>query len=192
MVCAVSALILLGASLYETVRPVRIEVFSVEASPGKTVNRVPDSIGPSVEKQSLQAFLTRPPFSPDRRPESAASAKKTSTPAGALSRNFQLTGVVLDGSRRFALIRSGTGEVERVAIGEMIEGWQVKAITASSVDLVAESKKALHLDLFPPSQGTVREGETVTEVLRDRKLPVGIGLVPAAKDRQERGLSGGK
>ena len=104
-----------------------------------------------------------------------------------LPRSLQLTGVVLDADRRIALIRSRSGIIERLAVGETIDGWQVESVTADGVDLVAEGETKLHLDLFPAIQGVVREGEAVTVSSGDRKLPDGIKVIPAGRGQVNSG-----
>jgi hypothetical protein len=74
--------------------------------------------------------VARPLFSPTRRPSAApASAER---PA-----NFILTGIIISRRERHVLIAHGVPRrVDRVAEGQDVEGWTVKAIDADRVLLI--------------------------------------------------------
>ncbi len=82
-----------------------------------------------VDRASLIAdILARPVFSPGRRPDPAAAAAAHSPAA------FRLVGVVLSGTRRFALVQMADEPRPRhVAEGEHIGDYRIVAISADRI-----------------------------------------------------------
>lgn len=75
--------------------------------------------------------VRRPLFSRTRRP-APVNAAETLGAAG----DFVLVGVVIDGSRREALIRHGRpGVLARLAVGQSVEGWTLRSVVSDRVVL---------------------------------------------------------
>jgi hypothetical protein len=97
---------------------------------------------------SYADLLQRPLFSPNRRPAVSAAAARLS------SASLRLTGVVAEAGHTIALVRSDEQKREtRVGPGASLNGWQVAAIDAQGIDLVA-GRQHLHVGLkqvIPPT-----------------------------------------
>src|SRR6516165_5471219 len=77
----------------------------------------------------LSAARDRPLFSPDRRPPAPPPAPVAAAPpAPAPPPDVTLLGIVVDGERARAIVRSGGAKIERVQIGDHIGGWEVSQI----------------------------------------------------------------
>ena len=77
----------------------------------------------------LSASRDRPLFSPDRRPPAPPPppVERAPEPPPAPP-DVTLLGIVVDGERTRAIVRSGTAKIERVQIGDDFSGWKVSQI----------------------------------------------------------------
>jgi len=90
---------------------------------------------------SLAVVLERPVFSETRRPRGTATGGAQATPI-----DFTLLGVVISGSQRSALIRTGKGEaVQRLTEGEDIAGWKLVQIAP---DRIVVRRDRVEADVF--------------------------------------------
>jgi hypothetical protein len=124
---------------------VSLEVFGYLNEAAESAPAAPAPILPPLA--SYRDLLQRPLFSPSRRPTAIAAAHLASA-------SLRLTGLVAESGRTIALIRpqDQTGEV-RVGPGASLNGWQVAAIDAHGLELVA-GRNHLHVrlkQLIPPS-----------------------------------------
>ena len=105
------------------------------------------------DKQSLGVILERPLFTQTRRPIGAAS-----NGAQGMTVDFSLSGVVISGGARSALIRSGTdGNVQQLKIGETIGGWTLVQVAADRVVVRRDMVEAeVFLDYAAPAPPGVR------------------------------------
>lgn len=119
------------------------------------------------DRQSLGVILERPLFTQTRRPSSVASS---GAPAG--SADFTLSGVLISGGERSALIRSGdTGTVRQLKRGENIAGWTLVEI---ATDRVIVRRDAIETEIFldysapaPPGARTQRGTNTTPDAEQD-------------------------
>jgi type II secretory pathway component PulC len=115
------------------------------------------------DRQSLAVILKRPLFTQTRRPSSIAN---DGAPAG--SPNFTLSGVMISGGERSALIRSGdTGILQQLKPGENVAGWTLVEIETDRV--------------------IVRRDATETEILLDYTAPA----PPGHTETRQRGTNTG-
>lgn len=84
---------------------------------------------------TYQELLERPLFWSERRVLAEATALAAESPAVALP--FILLGVVQAAEAHALLGKSGSREITRIHIGDVVEGWSIEAMTADSVTLVA-------------------------------------------------------
>jgi hypothetical protein len=119
-------------------------------SGGETVNPLA-----SLDKESLRDMTERPMFTPSRRPPSAPVTPAiepafTPPPAPPPTPDFTLLGIIRDGDRAIALLRSRSdGRNLRVEGGDMIGGWEIAAVGAASVRLKRGDGAAHELRLPP-------------------------------------------
>lgn len=122
------------------------------------------------DRQSLAVILERPLFTQTRRPSRVASG-------GALagSADFTLSGVLISGDERSALIRAGsTGTVHQLKHGENIAGWTLVEIAA---DRVIVRRDAIETEIFldytasaPPGPRTETRKQGTSTTPTDAKL----------------------
>lgn len=90
----------------------------------------------------ISEILERPLFNEDRRPieitEPVVSTKKT--PAND-TLDYKLVGVALLPENTQALLQTKKREIERVKLGERIDGWELTSVEADSVVLVKAGKE---------------------------------------------------
>ena len=98
-------------------------------------------------------ILERPVFSPTRRPaEESAPAESEQffqSPASQLADGeFKLIGIIIVDESRFALLQTaGTGQTQRVQIGETVDGWRISALSPSTATIERGSEaKTLELE----------------------------------------------
>jgi hypothetical protein len=107
----------------------------------------------TIDKSALKDWVERPLFAPSRkRPPPAASASAAAPQAVGLKpqpRTYELMGVVLDGGRAIALLRTiSDGTHFRVETGDMIGGWRVARVDSKSVVLEREDGTAQTVPLY--------------------------------------------
>lgn len=122
--------------------------FSEDAAPNAALPSLPPNEGQltnvaTPDKESLTDMVERPLFAPSRRRPPARiaveiptlpSAPVASPPAA--RPNYALLGVIRDGDRAIALLRSqGDGRNVRVETGDALAGWQITAVDGTSVTL---------------------------------------------------------
>lgn len=112
------------------------------------------------DRQSLAVILERPLFTQTRRPSGIAAGG-----AQGMAVDFSLSGVVISGSVRSALIRSGTnGIVQQLKVGETIGGWTLVEVAADRVVVRRDAVETeVFLDYAAPAPPVRR-----TEVPNDR------------------------
>lgn len=111
------------------------------------------------DKESLAVILERPVFAQSRRPSGRAGAGPEET-----SIDFMLSGVVISGDERSALIRpSDGGTIRQLNVGENIAGWTLVEVAADRVIVRRDTVEAeVFLDYAAPAPAGLR-----TEVPRD-------------------------
>jgi hypothetical protein len=91
----------------------------------------------------LSATRDRPLFSSDRRPPAPPPppVERAPEPPPAPP-DVTLLGIVVDGERARAIVRSGTAKIERVQIGDDISGWKVSQIEGRRMLLSLDDRSA--------------------------------------------------
>jgi hypothetical protein len=103
----------------------------------------------------LSATRDRPLFSPSRRPPAPPPPPVERVPEAAAPPpppNVTLFGIVIDGDRARAIVRSGTAKIARVQIGDDIGGWKVSQIEERRLVLLLDGRLATFA-LFSPEGG---------------------------------------
>ncbi len=117
----------------------------------------PQGLSPMPPIETFDEVVERPLFFRSRRPPDpdAAPPPEAALPPKA---DFVLTGLVISGKERLALLRpAGSKTVERVHQGAEIEGWRVEAIHADRVVLKrGETVQEIRLEDRPPPKPKVR------------------------------------
>jgi hypothetical protein len=109
----------------------------------------------SLDKDSLHDLTGRPLFTPSRRPPPVFAPPQEATalappPAPPATPDYTLVGVIRDGDRAIALLRSRSdGRNLRVEAGDTVRGWEVAAVEARSVRLKRSDGAAHELRLAP-------------------------------------------
>lgn len=127
---------------------------SDSAGAGDAATRPAEATSVSVpDRQSLAVILERPLFTQTRRPIGVAS----NGPQG-VSVDFSLSGVVISGGARSALIRSGSdGAVQQVKVGETLGGWTLVEVAADRVVVRRDAVEAeVFLDYAAPAPAGLR------------------------------------
>jgi hypothetical protein len=125
----------------------------------------------------LSATRDRPLFSPDRRPPAPPPppVERAPEPPPAPP-DVTLLGIVVDGERARAIVRSGTAKIERVQIGDDIGGWKVSQIGERRLLLSLDDRSAM-FTLFsrkaedkprdqPQQHGTLQTASSAVEAPR--------------------------
>jgi hypothetical protein len=111
------------------------------AAPGAPAPTASEASFSMPDRESLAVILERPLFTQTRRPSSIAGGDPL---AGSV--DLTLSGVVISGGERSALLRRGNAEiVERVEQGEDIAGWTLVEIAA---DRVIVRRDAIETEIF--------------------------------------------
>lgn len=117
----------------------------------------PQGPAPMPPIETFDEVVERPLFFRSRRPPDpdAAPPPEAAAPPKA---DFVLTGLIISGTERLALLRpAGSKTVERVHQGAEIEGWRVEAIHADRVVLKrGETVQEIRLEDRPPPKPKVR------------------------------------
>jgi type II secretory pathway component PulC len=147
---------LLAWVIYEEIAGIRAikvtEAGGVTAAAGAPAPIASEAAFAMPDRQSLAVILERPLFTQTRRPSSIPNDG-----APAASPDFTLSGVMISGGERSALIRSDdTGTVQQLKRGESIAGWTLVEIATDRV--------------------IVRRDATETEILLDYTAPAPPGL----------------
>jgi type II secretory pathway component PulC len=118
---------------------------AAEGDPSPTQSPVVLSIP---DKESLAVILERPVFAQTRRPAGRASESPVST-----SIDFLVSGVVISGDERSALIRPANGEdVQQLKVGENIAGWTLVEVAGDRVIVRRDTIEAeVFLDYAAPA-----------------------------------------
>lgn len=116
-----------------------------------------EGLAPMPPIEAFDEVVERPLFFRSRRPPDPDAAPPPEAAAAAKT-DFVLTGLVISGKERLALLRpTGSKIVERVHQGEEIEGWRVEAIHADRVVLKrGETVQEIRLEDRPPPKPKVR------------------------------------
>ncbi|MDR6711378.1 general secretion pathway protein N [Pseudomonas hunanensis] len=122
--------------------------------PAQTVNAAPPAPLPALDEAARSLTWTQPIFSPQRQPDPHPPGQQT--PALA---HLSLTGVVLDGSSRWAYLREGSTPASKVALGTTLDsGWTLSELTALSATFTrAGQRHTLSMPLLrlpPPSKAS--------------------------------------
>ena len=117
----------------------------------------PRGLAPMPPIETFDEVVERPLFFRSRRPPDPDAAPPPEAPP-APKADFVLTGLVISGKERLALLRpAGSKTVARVHQGEEIEGWRVEAIHADRVVLKrGETVQEIRLEDRPPPKPKVR------------------------------------
>lgn len=123
------------------------------------------------DRQSLAVILERPLFTQTRRPSGIAAG---STQGMAV--DFSLSGVVISGGVRSALIRSGTnGVVQQLKIGDAIGGWTLVEVAADRVVVRRDTVEAeVFLDYAAPAPPVPRT-----------EIPMNMTKDPTARSNED-------
>lgn len=127
------------------------------AAPSVAAGETPQNLAPMPPIETFDEVVERPLFFRSRRPPDPDAAPPPEA-AAAPKADFVLTGLVISGTERLALLRpAGSKTVERVHQGAEIEGWRVEAIHADRVVLKrGETVQEIRLEDRPPPKPKVR------------------------------------
>jgi general secretion pathway protein N len=109
----------------------------------------------SLDKEALRDITERPLFAPSRRPPPlpapvAAAPAVAPLPAPPSTPDYTLVGIIRDGDRAIALLRSRSdGRNLRIEAGDIVGGWRIAAVDARSVRLKRADGAAHELRLAP-------------------------------------------
>lgn len=110
-------------------------------------------VAPSATLQSLSATWQAPLFSTDRTPDRATAQAQASSLAG-----LTLTGIMLDGELRVAMIKRADGPPLKVHEGQALpNGWKLEKLTARQADFSSDGRTqslALRALRLPPPSTT--------------------------------------
>jgi hypothetical protein len=128
------------------------------------------------DRESLAVILERPLFTQTRRPSGIAAGG-----AQGMAVDFSLSGVVISGGVRSALIRSGpNGIVRQLKVGETIGGWTLVQVAADRVVVRRDTVEAeVFLDYAAPAPPVQR-----TEI--PKNMPKDL---PAKSNEDERQMN---
>lgn len=115
--------------------PQEVKLTAVPAPRPPLPLSVPEGLPTLPPFAAYQELLERPLFWSERRVQADAMVATAESSAVALP--FTLLGVVQAAEAHALLGKSGSKEINRVHIGDVVEGWSVEAMTADSVTLVA-------------------------------------------------------
>jgi general secretion pathway protein N len=123
-----------------------------EAAPRSLAEQTKAQAAPSATLQSLAQTWQAPLFSTDRSPDRSVGKAQAANLAG-----LTLTGIMLDGELRVALIKRADGPPLKIHQGDALpNGWKLEKLTAMQADFSSEGRtqtlslRALRLP--PPSQ----------------------------------------
>lgn len=142
------AAVLLGALVVSLLNGLGREPPPLAATPQtpETIASAPAQPLPVVPLGSLAPAWQRPLFSTDR----TADRPPAATPSGADVSGILLTGVVVDGTQRFAFFKQPDGRAVVVREGAALGGdWVVSRITARQVELSRQGSQRV-LQLLTP------------------------------------------
>jgi general secretion pathway protein N len=122
-----------------------------DAAPRAQVESTKVSAAPTASLQSLAATWQTPLFSTDRSPDRAVGKTQATSLAG-----LTLTGILLDGELRVALIKRADGPPLKIHQGQALpNGWTLEKLTPTQADFSSDGRtqslslRALRLP--PPS-----------------------------------------
>lgn len=118
--------------------PSATEDAAAEAAPASET--FGDGLSSVPAKESLTEMVERPLFAPNRRRPPvktvAEAASQPSLAAPPLRPNYALLGVIRNGDRAIALLRSRSeGRTIRVEVGDMVGGWQITDADSTAIML---------------------------------------------------------
>lgn len=167
---------LLGAWVYHEIQrptsplyPVDKATAKVETNAGTAVGTVhvgPPQVFRPAPKNTYAQLVTRPPFSPTRRPPRAkpvtAPADRQLAPEEALNPldvpQVTLVGIVISSEHSIAMVQKpGAVELLRLAKGQDLDGWLVKSVQPDRL-LLSHGEQLLELELTETGQVTSRPG----------------------------------
>ena len=107
-----------------------------------------------LDKEALRDITERPLFAPSRRPPPfpapVAAAPVVAPPPAPSTPDYTLVGIIRDGDRAIALLRSRSdGRNLRIEAGDMVGGWRIATVDARSVRLKHADGAAHELRLAP-------------------------------------------
>ncbi|WP_426139842.1 hypothetical protein [Pseudomonas sp. DWP3-1-2] len=110
-------------------------------------------VAPDPNLQSLSATWQAPLFSTDRSPDQSVGKAQASSLAGLV-----LTGVVIDGDLRVALIKRGDGPPLKIHQGQSLpNGWKLEQLKPTEADFSSEGRTqtlSLRAPRLPPPSTT--------------------------------------
>jgi hypothetical protein len=114
---------------------------------------------PEPSPDALAEVVERPVFSATRRPPSGQASATTGAAARPQSFELELTGVVVTGRQRLALVtQKGTAETVQLKEGDTYRGWTVDEIGAGFVVLRARGREqVVYLSYRPPAAASSDE-----------------------------------
>lgn len=130
-------------------------------------------------KNTFAQLVTRPPFSPSRRPPRAKAVPtpvvqkpEAPSPAPVAAPQVTLVGIVINAGKSMAMVRKpGAEELLRLGKGEVLDGWQVEGVLPDRL-VLSHGEKLLELELTEAAQGQGPAGSsTGTEASGRQRRP---------------------
>ena len=134
------SLLTVGAIVYEAAAPLDPVQAEIPPMPRHTAQAAPQHLFVPPPEDAFADIDARPLFASDRKP-----LADTSQPGavGAAS-DLSLVGVIMDGERAVALLRSkSTSQTQSAIVGGAVQGWHVARIDATSVTLSANGNQVV-------------------------------------------------
>lgn len=133
---------------------------ALEVADEAVANPIPEPGFRISPKNAFAQLVTRPPFSPSRRPPRAKpapapAAQKPEPVAHPLVTEPQVTlvGILINAGKSIAMVRKpGAEELLRLAKGEQLDGWQVEGVLPDRL-VLSHGGKLLELELTETTEG---------------------------------------
>lgn len=124
-----------------------------EQAPRTVKDAAKTHVAPSASLQSLSATWQAPLFSTDRTPDRSAEKAQASNLAG-----LTLTGILIDGELRVAMIKRADGPPLKVHQGQALpNGWKLEKLSAMQAEFSSEGRTqtlSLRALRLPPPSNT--------------------------------------
>ena len=150
--CVIFTTILLFELNPEYSNNIKSEVIDVDLSPTDSGIALKEFVFPKIT--AFNEIIERPLFNETRLPfetgkpeQTVVDTRKNNTKARNKQEQLSLNAVVMTPDKQIAIIQSGPGkDLQRVALGEAIEGWTLDDVSSHSIRLV-KGKEIKNLEL---------------------------------------------
>lgn len=153
--------------------------YALDAGPITTVastDPVQAAAADPIGDSQFEEIAARPLFYPERRPlvaDPTPEAPVETLPAAQPARELTLSAVILAGEQRIALLQAANEpKLQRLAIGESLDGWSVEAIEAERVRLRrGEETRVVELKMIMSAAVPPQEIQPRTRQIGRNRMP---------------------